>query len=323
MPEDKLTPFGDAVAGSLGALFANTVVFPLDVIKTRLQVQNRALGKLNPDQHYTNALDAFLKILRSEGISGLYAGIGAGLFGTVAQNFAYFYWWSWIRNWYFARRPGPTSTAVELSLGAAAGAMSQIFTLPIAVVATRQQTGVKGEHKDSLSIIRQIIKEEGYQGLWKGLRASLVLCSNPAITYGTFERLKAAWLGRKSGPGPNGKLGAGEIFVIGAIAKTLATVVTYPYILAKVRLQWKPPAHAHTSLSDKDRERVSYKSSLDVLKKVLESDGIVGWYKGMPAQITKAVLCQAILFVSKEEVTQYTLLLFRLLAARQANALKA
>jgi hypothetical protein len=35
-----------------------------------------------------------------------------------------------------------------------------------------------------------INSEDGYSGLWRGLKASLVLCVNPAITYGAYQRLK-------------------------------------------------------------------------------------------------------------------------------------
>ena len=32
--------------------------------------------------------------------------------------------------------------------------------------------------------------EDGYSGLWRGLKASLVLVVNPSITYGAYQRLK-------------------------------------------------------------------------------------------------------------------------------------
>jgi hypothetical protein len=76
----QLSPFGNAIAGASGAVFANALVFPLDVIKTRLQVQNKVLNKLansNKSQQYTSALDAFIKILESEGFAGLYSGMAS------------------------------------------------------------------------------------------------------------------------------------------------------------------------------------------------------------------------------------------------------
>jgi hypothetical protein len=43
----------------------------------------------------------------------------------------------------------------------------------------------------------------------------------------------------------------------------------------------------------------------------------------MQTQITKAVLCQAILFVGKEQFTLYTLVLFQILAKQQEAAASA
>jgi hypothetical protein len=72
--------------------------------------------------------------------------------------------------------------------------------------------------------------------------------------------------------------------------------------MAKVRLQWKPSKTMQGNLSQADLESIRYKSAFDILKRVVRSEGFAGWYKGMHTQITKAVLCQAILFVSKEQV---------------------
>jgi hypothetical protein len=59
-------------------------------------------------------------------------------------------------------------------------------------------------------------------------RSDTWLTVNPAITYGVFERLKAVVLAREGRIG--GRLSVGESFWIGVGSKTLATVVTYPYI---------------------------------------------------------------------------------------------
>ncbi|KAJ3177654.1 ADP/ATP carrier protein [Geranomyces variabilis] len=316
----KLTPFGNASAGALGALSANLAVFPLDVIKTRLQVQTKELKSLSPDQHYDSAVDAFLKILKTEGVWGLYSGLGAGLFGTVASAFSYFYFYSYVRGSYQKKVPGPISTGMELILGAISGAMSQICTLPVAVVTTRQQTSAKDEKLSFIGTMTKIIHDEGAAGLWRGLQASLVLCVNPAITYGMFERLKTIWLARLHRAGDtSGRLSAGQTFIIGALSKALATVVTYPYIMAKVKMQWKPPKHVAT-LSQKDRDAVTYKSSIDILQKVLAKEGVTGWYNGLQPQIIKAVLCQAILFVCKDQFAAWTVMLFALFAKAKTVA---
>lgn len=131
--------------------------------------------------------------MSSEGVSGLYAGMNGSLIGVASTNFAYFYWYSVVRAFYFRYNKTNLhpSTAVELSLGAVAGALAQLFTIPVAVVTTRQQTQHKSERKGLLATAKEVIDgEDGVTGLWRGLKASLVLVVNPAITYGAYERLK-------------------------------------------------------------------------------------------------------------------------------------
>ena len=80
---------------------------------------------------------------------------------------------------------------MELALGAAAGAVAQVFTIPVSVVTTRQQTQPKGERKGLLDTGREVVEsEDGWSGLWRGLKASLILVVNPAITYGAYQRLR-------------------------------------------------------------------------------------------------------------------------------------
>ena len=122
---------------------------------------------------------------------GLYAGINGALIGVASTNFAYFYWYSVVRTLYISKVPTPPGTLVELSLGAVAGAVAQIFTIPVAVITTRQQTQLKAERKGMFDTAQDVINsEDGWTGLWRGLKASLVLVVNPAITYGAYQRLR-------------------------------------------------------------------------------------------------------------------------------------
>lgn len=96
------------------------------------------------------------------------------------------------------------------------------------MVATRQQLDDRSTgQKNLLETAKEIVVEDGITGLWRGLKPSLILTINPAITYGMFERLKTAILGE------TGQMTPGKAFYIGAMSKTLATVVTFPLILAK------------------------------------------------------------------------------------------
>ena len=246
----------------------------------------------------------------------------------MIAEYAYFFFYSFVRGAYIKRRTPPggkapvLSTAAELLLGALAGALAQIFTIPVSVIATRQQVGsakrtvkkkvvvppVTGtayepvekwieeeEYVDNSfwGVGREIVREEGFTGLWLGIKPGLVLTVNPAITYGAFERVKSILLMAQekaaSVAAPsNGKMTPGMNFLVGALSKTLATVVTYPYIMAKVRIQARgcdaqmakedglpaPPHHAyHHSANSK------HPGALDLLRTVYMREGFAGWYQ--------------------------------------------
>ena len=260
-------------------------------VKTRLQVQGKA-ASADPNSdapHYESTLHAITKIIEDEGISGLYNGLAPSLIGVVSTNFAYFWWYSTVRTLYLKYRSlsKPPSTAAELSLGAVAGALAQLFTIPIAVVTTRQQTQTKKHEKKSmLETAQEIIDgEDGWTGLWRGMKASLVLVVNPSITYGAYQRLKDIMF-----PGRT-NLKAWEAFVLGAMSKALATIATQPLIVAKVRLQSKPPP---------ERKGKPFKTFGEVLSHTVTHEGWASLFKGIGPQLMKGVAVQGILMMTKE-----------------------
>lgn len=89
------------------------------------------------------------------------------------------------------------------------------------------------DYDDSfLGVAKEIIEEEGVTGLWLGIKPGLVLTVNPAITYGMYERVKNVMLlAKQSATGAiagNEKLSPWMTFFIGAMSKTLATIVSPP-----------------------------------------------------------------------------------------------
>src|SRR5277367_3958591 len=138
-----------------------------------MQVQsNRKTADGSTDlTYYSSPLDAVKKILKQDGIRGLYTGIFGGLLGVASTNFAYFYWYTFVRDAYKRRNniDGPLSTVMELALGALAGALAQIFTIPVSVCTTRQQTQLGDDKKGLFATAKEVISEDGITGLWRGL----------------------------------------------------------------------------------------------------------------------------------------------------------
>jgi len=172
-------------------------------VKTRLQVQvksAKAAAGADDSPHYASTWDAISRIVADDGLKGLYAGMNGSLLGVASTNFAYFYWYTVARSLYISSAAtAAPSMATELSLGAVAGALAQLFTIPVAVVTTRQQTARADERKGLLATAREVVEgPDGVSGLWRGLKASLVLVVNPAITYGAYERLRTMFFRDKS-----------------------------------------------------------------------------------------------------------------------------
>ncbi|KAH8431790.1 putative peroxisomal carrier protein [Aspergillus melleus] len=297
-----LSPWGSAVAGATGAVLANAIVYPLDLVKTKLQVQVKSAadskdGQANEEQ-YKSTLDAINKIMEREGIEGLYSGIAGSLLGVASTNFAYFYWYSVVRTLYMASNkvPKPPGTAIELSLGAVAGAVAQIFTIPVAVITTRQQTQPKEDKKGLIETGKEVVNsEDGWSGLWRGLKASLILVVNPAITYGAYQRLKDVLFAGKNNLKP------WEAFLLGALSKALATIVTQPLIVAKVGLQSRPPP---------GREGKPFKTFGEVMRFIIKNEGPLSLFKGIGPQILKGLLVQGLLMMTKERMELTFVLLF-------------
>ncbi|KAG9404853.1 ADP/ATP carrier protein [Aphanomyces cochlioides] len=277
----------EASAGSLGALFACLVLFPLDVAKTKHQASTDKTEKKK------TTLTIVKKIYDEEGIAGLFVGLGPKAAHTVLQNFFYFYWYAWLKALYEKTR-GPLTTTANLSIGALAGAINMTITLPLDVVSTRIQTS--DASTSTVELVHQLYKEDGLLSFWKGYIPSLVLVTNPSIFYTIFDRLKLR-VARE--------LSAMEAFVLAAIAKSIATIVTYPIIRAKVIMQ-------------AEKSKTSSGSMVQVLDRIWQQDGVAGFFQGCNAQLLNTVFKSALLLMTKEQIGQLTVRLLYPLQQRKS-----
>lgn len=72
---------GDATAGMMASILSKTVVFPLDLVRKRIQVQGPSRSKYvyNQIPEYSTARGAIRTIVRTEGLRGLYKGLPISL----------------------------------------------------------------------------------------------------------------------------------------------------------------------------------------------------------------------------------------------------
>lgn len=90
-----------------------------------------------------------------------------------------------------------------------------------------------------VAVARHIYGEYGIGGFWNGCGASLVMVINPTLQYALYEWLSAARarvVARRGGSSPARRPTALEVFMLSAVAKAGATVVTYPLLMVKTRM---------------------------------------------------------------------------------------
>lgn len=326
----SLTPVEKAASGALASVIANTLVYPLDLSKTLIQTQVKprkagatkieksssvdSVYEQSSDQgelKYKHTLDVLQKIYKKKGVLGWYHGLFSSIFGTAAQNFSYFYWYTIVKRVYAnINKHIPNhkpSTFMELFLGALAAAISQMFTMPIGVITTQQQTDK--DHKNLYEISKEVFKHDGITGFWRGLRVSLVLCINPSITYGSYERLKQILFAGKEHLGPL------ESFSMGVIAKSLATIATQPLIVSKAMLQKKI-----SNEEKNDPNNLKFNSFTHALEHLWHTEKITGLYKGIAPQLLKGVFVQGLLFMFKDQLDILFLFLLLLLKGKKKVA---
>ncbi|KAL2610432.1 hypothetical protein R1flu_029005 [Riccia fluitans] len=123
------------------------------------------------------------------------------------------------------------------------------------------------------------------------------MVSNPAIQFMLYETL-LKWLTKNRPLKKNGlkHTTATEVFAIASIAKLGATVVTYPLLVVKSRLQAKQEIGGDQALQ--------YSGTADAVVKMVRYEGLLGFYKGMSTKIVLSVLAAAVLFMIKEELVK-------------------
>jgi hypothetical protein len=176
----------------------------------------------------------------------------------------------------------------RLLVSALAAMANTFLTLPLDVLSSQQQSGTADDDdreeknsKEEVSCLQSILS------LWRGLFPSLLLSSNPAIHYTVFDTLKYRILLSPTNEKRN--LNMLEAFLLGLIAKFVATMATYPLIRAKVLLMV-----------------THQRSMLHCLVQEYRRNGTRALYQGCQLQLLHTMLKSALLMMVKERITRTT-----------------
>ncbi len=163
-------------------------------------------------------------------------------------------------------------------------------TLPIDCVTTAIQTD--DQNRGAFVLLGNILSEKGIGGFYKGIQAYTVLCLKPAIQYTVYEQVKKMVLATRNAGRKvvDESLSAAEAFFLGMVARIIATMLTYPYLRAKVMLQ---STYGNAKVKPTIPQMISEQIS---------EGGVWGLYQGIGPELTRGVFSAALMMMVKERI---------------------
>ncbi|KAK5860988.1 hypothetical protein PBY51_022421 [Eleginops maclovinus] len=233
-----------SIAGATGA----TAVYPIDLVKTRMQNQ-RSTGSFVGELMYKNSFDCAKKVLRYEGFFGFYRGLLPQLIGVAPEKAIKLTVNDFVRD-KFTTDDNTIVLPGEILAGGCAGASQVIFTNPLEIVKIRLQVAgeiTTGPRVGALTVVREL----GFFGLYKGAKACFLH--------------------------EDGRLGALQLLTAGAIAGIPAASLVTPADVIKTRLQVAARAG-----------QTSYSGVIDCFRKILKEEGFRAFWKGTGARVCRS-----------------------------------
>lgn len=278
----------NAAASTLGASVTGLVVTPLDVVKVRMQAHVCPVGGVLPCEdpaHVAGVRDALQKIVRADGIRGLWRGLNATLALAVPTTGLYFTMYEAFMS-QAARSPSLSDGMSAVVSGGAARIVTATAASPIELARIRLQAGSQGSMS---SIIHRIYREDGVRALWRGLGPTLARDAPfSAIYWGCYEFLKDP----KRSPMPPQLLsherGLTGYLCAGVGAGSLAAFVTLPADVIKTRRQAAEQA------------AVGPTSLLRIARTIVAEEGVRGLFRGVGPRVIKVAPACAIMMGSYE-----------------------
>lgn len=255
-----------SVAGAAGA----TVVYPIDLVKTRMQ--NQRAGSYVGELMYRNSIDCVKKVVRYEGAAGLYRGLLPQLVGVCPEKAIKLTMNDLVRD-KFVNFNGNNKILPwqEVVAGGCAGASQVMFTNPLEIVKIRLQVAgeiATGPKTRAIDVIRDL----GLRGLYKGSKACFLRdIPFSAIYFPAYAHCKSTFADA------GGRNGPGSLLISAMIAGVPAAYLVTPADVIKTRLQVQARVGQST-----------YSGVIDACNKIMKEEGFTAFWKGGPARVFRS-----------------------------------
>ena len=257
-------------------------MYPLDVVKTRFQLQTSGTADA-----YTSIADCFRKIIRTEGPRTLYRGILAPILVEAPKRAIKFSANEQYGVLYRERFGLKEGQALSVLTGISAGVTEATVVTSFELIKIRMQDKRNaGKYKSTMDCIAKIYKEEGAMGFSKGLEATvwrhavwnggMCVCifRIVLIVLGYFGVIKFV---RSALPEAETKQGLLlRNFIAGSIGGTVGTLLNTPFDVAKTRIQGQLPG-----------QPIKYGWTLPSIGIIWKEEGFAALYKGFVPKVLR------------------------------------
>lgn len=320
LTQNEITSASGAFAGFLSGL----VVCPLDVAKTRFQAQGaylKSLGGSNQtlfnQSKYKGAFHSMGLIYKEEGIRGLYRGVVPITLGYFPTWMIYFTCYEHFKPFY-QNITNDNDNLTYFASAISSGAISTTLTNPIWVVKTRlmlqmdngktiydrfgptetSQSSKRYWYKGTIDAFKTMYHNEGLGVFYRGLLPSYFGLVHVAIQFPLYENFKKLFHISEEDV-QTLSMGQFTKFIFAScLSKMIASAITYPHEIVRTRMQL-------VSTSKTEVAEPQLKALVRVVKSIVHTEGIRGFYSGFVINLTRTVPASAVTLVSFEYFKRY------------------
>lgn len=253
--------------GGLAGMGATSVVQPLDLVKTRMQLAGEGAKGAQ-----RNTLSTLFGVIRSEGFFALYNGLSAALLRQATYTTTRLGVYTSLSDMYTSSAGSPPNLLTKIGIGMMAGATGAMVGTPAEISLIRMTADgrlpaeQRRGYKNVFNALMRISREEGVLTLWRGcgptvIRAMVVNAAQLA-SYSQAKQMLLA----TSYFEDNIKCH----FTASMISGLITTIASMPADIAKTRIQ-------NMKIIDGKPE---YRGTLDVFLKVSRTEGFFSLWKG-------------------------------------------